>query len=67
MLDLPKEWETLLQREILGERILKKYDNESTHKILHHLSWGDERASVQIIFDIIQTIKEYISYFYLET
>lgn len=46
----------------MGYNILRKYCNEYTQKMIHHLSWGDEETSLKIIEDITLTLKEYNIY-----
>jgi hypothetical protein len=55
---LPVGWEMLLEKQILFNNILRKYSTESSRKIIHHLSWGQELVSKKIIDNIMQTLKE---------
>jgi hypothetical protein len=58
MIDLPEGWEIILDRDVIGYNILKKYCNEYTLKMVHHLSWGNVDASNKIIDAIMFTVKE---------
>ena len=57
-LEIPKNWEILLNKDILGNVILKKYTSDNIIKMLRHLSWGDEKSSLLIIKIITSTLKE---------
>lgn len=57
---LPHGWEILLEKQILFYNILRKNLSESTKKIIHHLSWGQQIVSKKIIDLMMQTLKEYI-------
>ena len=56
--DLPDRFEILFDKNVLFNNILRKYSNESTKKIIHHLSWGNDQYSKTIIDGIIITLKE---------
>jgi len=58
IIEIPKNWELLLKKEVLGNVILKKYNSENIIKMLRHLSWGDEKTSLIIINIITSTLKE---------
>jgi ubiquitin C-terminal hydrolase len=58
MLNLPVDWKLLLDRNVLGNTIMKKYSDEYIPKMIHHLSWGNEEVSKTIINMIISLVKE---------
>jgi ubiquitin C-terminal hydrolase len=58
IINLPPEWKLLLDKDVLGYSILKKYNDDYIPKLIHHLSWGNEEVSVDIISMIISLVKE---------
>jgi ubiquitin C-terminal hydrolase len=59
MITLPDDWKLLLDRNVLGNTILRKYHDEYIPKMIHHLSWGNEEVSLKITKMIVSLVKEY--------
>jgi ubiquitin C-terminal hydrolase len=57
-LNLPKDWQIILDQDVLGYNILRKFCNEHTQKLIHHLAWGNQEVSQRIIQVITSTFKE---------
>lgn len=64
MIHLPENWEIILNKDFLGDTILKRYNTENIQKMLRHLSWGDEGTSLKIINIITEVLKEYYLFYF---
>ena len=57
IIDFPEEYYSIVNKEIFNY-IFKRYSNESTKKIIHHLSWGIESISYEICYIMVECIKD---------
>jgi ubiquitin C-terminal hydrolase len=58
IIKLPQNWNIILQREVIVDRIIGKYTEENIVKMLHHIAWGNLEVSNNLIANMILTIKE---------